>query len=74
MQEVTHYSVAQSNTVKQFDCCSRGNSGCKYILILVQISVQIHRGRALDAITLAGMAAQSGLELLRIPRIVETLA
>jgi hypothetical protein len=45
MQEVPHPSVAQSNTVKQSDCCSRGNSGCKYIYFLVQISVQLHSQR-----------------------------
>ena len=45
MQEVTHPSVAQSNIVKQVDCCSRGNSRCKYILFLVQISVQINIAR-----------------------------
>ena len=43
MQEVNHPSVAQSNTVKQFDCCSRGKSECKFTLFLVQISVQINR-------------------------------
>ena len=32
MQEMPHPSVAQSNTVKQSDCCSRGNSECKNIL------------------------------------------
>jgi len=31
MQEVPHPSVAQHNTVKQFDCCGRGNSEYKYI-------------------------------------------
>jgi len=42
MQEVPHPSVSQHNTVKQFDCCSRGNSECKYILFMVQISLQKH--------------------------------
>jgi hypothetical protein len=51
MQEVTHPSVAQSNIVKQVDCCSRGNSRCKYILFLVQISVQINTDTALNQAT-----------------------
>ena len=42
MQEVTHPSVAQSNTVRQSHRCSRGNMGCKYELFLVQILVQMH--------------------------------
>jgi hypothetical protein len=42
IQEVNHPSVAQSNTVKQFDCCGRGNSDCKFMLFLVQFSVQMH--------------------------------
>jgi len=42
MQEVTHPSVAQSNTVKQSNRCSRGNMECKYKLFFIQISVQIH--------------------------------
>jgi len=42
MQEVDHPKVAQSNTVKQFDCYSRVNSECKFMLFLVQISVQMH--------------------------------
>lgn len=35
--------AAQSNTVKQLDGCSRGNLECKYVLFLVQISMQMHR-------------------------------
>jgi hypothetical protein len=42
MQEVTHPSVAQSNTVKQSNRCSRGNMECTYKLFLVHISVQMH--------------------------------
>ena len=42
MQEVTHPSVAQSNTVKQSNRYSRGNMECKYKLFLVNISVQMH--------------------------------
>ena len=49
MQELPHLSVAQSNIVKQFDCCSRGNSECKYMLFLVQISLQMHTVAILDA-------------------------
>jgi len=39
---LTHPSAAQSNNVKQFDCCSRCNSECKNILFLVHILVQMH--------------------------------
>jgi len=46
MQKVPHPSEAQSNTVNQFDCCSRGNSVCKCISFLVHISVQMHRIRS----------------------------
>ena len=42
MQKMPHSSVAQSNTFKQFDCCSRCNFECKNTLFLVQISVQMH--------------------------------
>jgi carbon storage regulator CsrA len=42
MSELPPPDAARSNTVKQLDHFSRGNSECKYILFLVQISVQIN--------------------------------
>ena len=42
MQEVPHPSVVQHRAVKQSDCYSRGNSKCKYMQFLVQLSVQMH--------------------------------
>ena len=34
--------AARSNTVKQLDRRNRGNLECKYMLFLVQISMQMH--------------------------------
>ncbi len=42
MSEFTPLNAARSNNVKQFDRCGQGKSACKYVLFLVQISVQIH--------------------------------
>lgn len=42
MSELTLPDAARSNTVKQLDRCSRGNSECKFVLFLAQISVQMH--------------------------------
>jgi hypothetical protein len=65
MQEVPHPSVAQHNTVKQFDCCGRGNSEYKYIYFLVQISMQMHRLIHLRA-TKSGEISDHLSEKLRI--------
>ena len=43
MSELTLPDSARSNTVKQLDRRNRGNFECKYMLFLVQISMQIHR-------------------------------
>ena len=43
-------NAVRSNVVKQLDCCGRGNLKCKCILFLVQISVQIHRNKALRSV------------------------
>ena len=54
MSELTLPDAARSNNFKQLERCSRLNSECKYILILVQNSVQMHiadsRYLELDAI------------------------
>ena len=42
MSELTLPDSARSNTVKQLDRRNRGNFECKYMLFLVQISMQIH--------------------------------
>ena len=42
MSELTLPDAARSNTVKQLDRRSRGNLKCKYMLFLVQISMQMH--------------------------------
>jgi hypothetical protein len=42
MSELTLPDAARSNTVKQLDRRNRGNLECKYILFLVQISMQMH--------------------------------
>jgi len=41
--ELTLHGAVSSNAAKLLDRCSRGNFECKYILFLVQISVQINR-------------------------------
>jgi hypothetical protein len=43
MSELTLPDAARSNTVKQLDRRNRGNFECKYMLFLVQISMQMHR-------------------------------
>jgi hypothetical protein len=42
MSELTLPDAAQSNAVKQLDRRNRGNLECKYMLFLVQISMQMH--------------------------------
>ena len=42
MSELTLPDAARSNTVKQLDRRNRGNLKCKYMLFLVQISMQMH--------------------------------
>ena len=42
MSELTLPDAARSNTVKQLYCRNRGNLKCKYMLFLVQISMQMH--------------------------------
>jgi hypothetical protein len=43
MSELTLPDAARRNTVKQLDRRNRGNLECKYMLFLVQISMQIHK-------------------------------
>ena len=47
MSELTLLDATQSSAVKHLDRCSRGNSMCKYILFLVQISMQMHSQKPL---------------------------
>ena len=42
MSELTLPDAARSNTVKQLDRRNRGNLERKYMLFLVQISMQMH--------------------------------
>ncbi len=42
MSELTLPDGARSNTVKQLDRRSRGNLECKYMLFMVQISMQMN--------------------------------
>ncbi len=42
MQKGPLPDAARSNTVKQFERSSRGKLECKYVLFLVQSSLQIH--------------------------------
>ena len=44
MSELTLPDAARSNIVKQLDRRKRGNLKCKYMLFLVQISMQMHSG------------------------------
>ena len=70
MQKVPHPSEAQSNTVNQFDCCSRGNSECKCISFLVHISVQMH-SLALKGTELANAYVGTlRLKLLKIGAVI----
>ena len=43
--KLTLHGEVPSNAAKLLDRCSRGNFECKYILFLVQNSVQINRHR-----------------------------
>jgi hypothetical protein len=47
MSELTLPDAARSNNIKQLERSSRINSECEYIVILVQISVQMHAPRPL---------------------------
>ena len=46
MSELTLPDAARSNTVKQLDRRNRGNFECKYMLFLVQISMQMHSAQS----------------------------
>ncbi len=48
MSELTLPDAARSNNFKQLERCSRINSECKYILVLVQISVKCTRRALCD--------------------------
>ena len=59
MSELTLLDATQNSTVKHLDRCSRGNSMCKYMLFLVQISMQMHNA---DPALLASFTIFSGFD------------
>jgi hypothetical protein len=54
MSELTLPDAALSNIVKQLDRRKRGNLKCKYMLFLVQISMQMHT-QSIERLFISGL-------------------